>query len=64
VVQVKDAAELETALARLLTDSAPREQLGRKGAAVVRQNLGAIDRTVEMILQGVNDSGIYIAPKR
>ncbi|MEK7782122.1 MAG: 3-deoxy-D-manno-octulosonic acid transferase [Verrucomicrobiota bacterium] len=64
VVQVKDAAELETALARLLTDSAQREQLGRKGAAVVRQNLGAIDRTVEMILQGVNDSGIYIAPKR
>ena len=64
VVQVKDAAELETVLARLLTDSAQREQLGRKGAAVVRQNLGAIDRTVEMILQGVNDSGIYIAPKR
>jgi 3-deoxy-D-manno-octulosonic-acid transferase len=64
VVQVKDAAALETAFARLLHDSGQREELGRRASAVVQQNIGAIDRTVEMILQGVNDSGIYIAPKR
>lgn len=64
VVQVKDAAALETAFARLLNDSGQREELGRRASAVVQQNVGAIDRTVEMILQGVNNSGIYIAPKR
>lgn len=64
VVQVKDAAELEKTFAQLLTDSARREQLGRNGLAVVRANLGAIERTVAMILQGVEGSGIYIAPKR
>lgn len=64
VVQVKDALELETRLVHLLTDAARREQLGRNGQAVVRQNLGAIERTVEMILHGINDSGIYIMPKR
>ena len=55
VVQVKDALELETRLVHLLTDAARREQLGRNGQAVVRQNLGAIERTVEMILHGIND---------
>lgn len=64
VVQVQDAEALETELANLLTDAARREQLGQKAAAVVRQNLGAMERTVEMILQGLTDSGMYIAPKK
>lgn len=64
VVQVQDAEELETELAALLTDAPRREQLGQRAAAVVRQNLGAMERTVEMILQGITDSGIYIAPKK
>jgi 3-deoxy-D-manno-octulosonic-acid transferase len=63
-IQVQDATALEAALLKLLTDATRREQLGHNAQAVVRQNLGAIDRTVEMILQGINDSGIYIAPKR
>jgi 3-deoxy-D-manno-octulosonic-acid transferase len=63
VAQVHDAAELEKTFARLLTDTARREQLGRNGAAVVQQNLGAMNRTVEMIVDGVADSGLYIAPK-
>ncbi len=63
-VQVKDAKELEAALLQLLRDAGRRDQLGHNAHAVVRQNLGAIERTVDMILQGVSDSGIYIAPKR
>lgn len=62
-VQVRDVAELEKTLADLLTHSARRDQLGRNGQAVVQQNLGAIDRTLEMILRGIEGSGLYIAPK-
>jgi 3-deoxy-D-manno-octulosonic-acid transferase len=64
VVQVGDVKELESVLAQLFTDPARREQLGRNGVAVVQQNLGAIARTTEMILNGVNGSGLYIAPPK
>lgn len=63
VVQVGNVQELESALADLFTNPDRREQLGRNGLAVVHQNLGAIERTTEIILNGVNGSGIYIAPK-
>ena len=48
-VQVRDAAELESTLAQLLGDSARREELGRNALQVVRQNLGAVERTVELV---------------
>lgn len=64
VVQVRDAAELEAAFAELLFNQSRRDQLGRNAFEVVRENLGAADRTVEMILKGVEKSGIYMAPKR
>ena len=64
VVQVRDAAELEVAFAELLSNPARREQLGGNALQVVRENLGAVDCTIEMILKGVAKSGIYIAPKR
>ena len=50
-VQVRDAAELEKALGDLLADEARREQLGRNALKVVHENLGAIDRTVDMIVE-------------
>lgn len=59
-VQVKDAAELEKALSQLLADEWRREELGRNARKVVRENLGAIDRTVDMIVQNLNDQSIYI----
>lgn len=62
-VQVKDVAELERALALLLADPKRREQLGSNALNVVRDNLGAIERTVDMILAGVADRGLYIAPR-
>lgn len=49
-LQVREAGELEAALDRLLADPALREEMGRKAVAVVRENLGAVERTVEMVL--------------
>jgi 3-deoxy-D-manno-octulosonic-acid transferase len=56
-VQVKDAAELESALATLLADPARREQLGRNAVAVVRDNEGSVDRTAEMIVRHLPGAG-------
>ncbi len=59
-VQVKDAVELEKALGQLLADEWRREELGANARKVVRENLGAIDRTVDMIVQNLNDQAIYV----
>jgi 3-deoxy-D-manno-octulosonic-acid transferase len=61
-VQVKDAAGLESAVTELLSNPARREQLGQNALAVVRENLGAVDRTVDMIINGIKGSGVYVAP--
>ena len=63
-VQVKDAAELETCLATLLADEARRTQLGRQAVKVVRENLGAIERTVDMIIEQLDTDLFYIAPEK
>ena len=61
-VQVRDAAELEEVLAGLLADETRREQLGSNARKVVNENLGAVERTVNMIVQRLDDGEIYIAP--
>jgi len=53
VVQVPDAAGLETALAELLADERRRSELGARARQVVQQNLGATDRTVRLIVEGM-----------
>jgi len=63
-VQVGDAAGLENALAELLANPARREQLGRNALQVVHENLGAIERTVDMIVQHLQGGEMYVAPKR
>jgi 3-deoxy-D-manno-octulosonic-acid transferase len=63
-VQVRDAAQLEQVLSELLGDPARREQLGRNAFKVVQENLGAIERTVDMIVQHFEGSEIYVAPKK
>ena len=50
-VQARDAAELERVLGELLGDESRREQLGQNALKVVHENLGAVDRTVDMIVQ-------------
>ena len=49
-VQVPHAAGLERALTEILGDPALAARLGANAQAVVRENLGSIDRTVDMIL--------------
>jgi len=49
-IQVRSASELETAFGEILSDPQRAAQLGNNALAVVRENLGAIDRTVDMIL--------------
>lgn len=59
-VQVQNAAELEQQLAVLLGNEARRCELGRNALKVVHENLGGIDRTVEMILNRLDEREIYI----
>ena len=61
-VQALDAAELEKVLAELLDSEQRREQLGRNALEVIQENLGAIDRTVDMIIKHLDKGEIYIAP--
>lgn len=49
-IQVRDASELEKAFAAIFGDPARAATIGAKAQAVVKENLGSIDRTVEMIL--------------
>jgi 3-deoxy-D-manno-octulosonic-acid transferase len=63
-VQVADAAELERVLGELLADERRRDQLGRKAMEIVRENLGGIERTVDMIVKHLEGGELYIAPKK
>jgi 3-deoxy-D-manno-octulosonic-acid transferase len=63
-VQVRDAVELEKVLGDLLADEPRRQQLGRNAMKVVRENLGAVERTVDMIVEHLANGELYIAPKR
>ena len=63
-VQVKTPEALEKALAELLENEPRRAQLGRNALAVVADNLGAIERTVEMILPSLEARGLMVLPKK
>jgi 3-deoxy-D-manno-octulosonic-acid transferase len=63
-VQVRDPEALEKAVAGLLADENRRAETGRNAQRVVRENLGAIDRTVEVILEKLGPRGIYITPEK
>lgn len=63
-VQVKDAAELERVVGELLADPARRERLGHNALKVVRENLGAVERTVDMIVKHLEGGDLYVAPRR
>ena len=63
-VQVPDATGLEPAIAQLLGDEIRRKEMGERARDVVRENLGAIERSVEMILKGIDHADFYVAPKK
>jgi 3-deoxy-D-manno-octulosonic-acid transferase len=49
-LQVPDVAQLEHAFAKILSDPAGAVKIGTNAQTGVKENLGSIDRTVEMIL--------------
>ena len=63
-IQVRDGEELERVLGELLENESRREQLGRNALKVVRENLGAIDRTVEMIVSQLEGGDLFVAPRK
>ena len=63
-VQVKTAEELERTLGELLADADRRAALGRAALEVVAENLGAVERTVEMILPHLEGRGIFVEKKK
>jgi 3-deoxy-D-manno-octulosonic-acid transferase len=62
MVQVKDAAALETTFDHLLSDADYRLKLGQKALQVTQENRGAMNRTVELIIDQLKDLDIYILP--
>ncbi len=63
-VQVQDEDGLEKAIGDLLGDENHRGKLGENALKVVRENLGAIERTVDMIVSHLDGGEMYVAPKR
>jgi 3-deoxy-D-manno-octulosonic-acid transferase len=63
-VQVKSASELEVVLAEMLANPARRDALGRAAQELVAENLGAVGRTVEMILPHLKNQGILVVEKK
>jgi 3-deoxy-D-manno-octulosonic-acid transferase len=63
-IQVADATGLERTIGDLLADPERREELGRNAQRIVRENQGAVERTVEMILKGLASRDLYIVPKK
>jgi 3-deoxy-D-manno-octulosonic-acid transferase len=59
-IRVKNAEKLEAVIAELLADENRRAELGRNALRVVHENLGAVTRTVDMILENLKGCGIYI----
>jgi 3-deoxy-D-manno-octulosonic-acid transferase len=45
-----------------LGDAPRREQLGQNALKVVRENRGAVDRTVDMIIRHLEGGELYVAP--
>lgn len=59
-VQVQNAAELEKKLGELLGSETRRAELGERAAKVVREKLGAINKTIDMIVERLDNGEIYI----
>jgi 3-deoxy-D-manno-octulosonic-acid transferase len=62
-MQVRDASQLEFALAELLSDVSRREQLSRNALEVVRENQGAVYRTLDMIAKHLEGRQVYVVSK-
>jgi len=59
-IQVQDPESLGNHNRRIARRRKRRAELGRNALKVVHENLGAIDRTMEMILERLQNREIYI----
>ena len=62
-VQVRNPAELERTLEELFGDERRRAALGQNALRVVRENRGAIERTVELIVKHLPEGELFVAPQ-
>jgi 3-deoxy-D-manno-octulosonic-acid transferase len=62
-VQVRDAAGLEKVFRELLEDQYQRAELGRNALLVISENLGAMERSVEMVLEKLKSLDVYVVPQ-
>ena len=63
-IQVQDASGLDEALALLLSNGDKAAELGRNAQQVVRENMGAIERTVDMIVGNLGETAVYLPSRR
>jgi 3-deoxy-D-manno-octulosonic-acid transferase len=61
-IQVQNAEELEQSFGELLANPGRREELGRNAEKIVRENQGAVERTVDIIVQKLDRLESYVAP--
>ncbi len=62
-VQVANAAELEATLADLLSNPERRSELGSQAMRISRENEGAVNATIKLIIEHLRELDIYIAPE-
>ncbi len=63
-VQVKNSGDLERVLGGLLADAPRRAALGHAARELVGENLGAVERTVAMILPHLERQGILVVKNK
>ncbi len=63
-VQARDTADVEKTLVDLFARPERRAQLGQKALKVVKDNQGAVGRTVDMLVKQLSDGGFYVAPEK
>jgi 3-deoxy-D-manno-octulosonic-acid transferase len=63
-VQVRNSAELETAFASLLSQPERRQQLGCNARKIVQENEGAVNRTVDLLVENLGSLGTYTVPPK
>ncbi|MEY2408864.1 MAG: 3-deoxy-D-manno-octulosonic-acid transferase [Verrucomicrobiota bacterium] len=63
-LQVPDAEALEQAIGTLLADPELAARMGGKALQVVRDNQGSIERTVDLLIEQLEGSRIYVATNR
>jgi len=62
-IQVRNAADLEKTFADLLSNPERRDQLGQNAKKTVEINRGAVDRTVNLIIEHLKSLNTYIVPQ-